>query len=274
MRYARLGRPLICGHRGASSERPENTLAALQRARELGADMVEFDVQRAGDGAAVVIHDPTLDRTTSGRGRVAAHSLPELRQLDAGAWFGPEFAGLRLPTLAEALAAVPPPLWMCIEIKAPELAATVAEAVRAAGAVDRTVVSCFDHRVLARLRKIAAEIDVAVLQACRPLDFTAAARAVGAVAIHSHHEFIDAEAVGECRAHGLALAAWTVDEPGEMRRLIDLGVDAILTNDVARLAAVLRASSGQSNPGTEAAASAAPGERREGAPWRASHVSE
>lgn len=239
MRHAGLGRPLICAHRGASSERPENTLAAFQRARELGAEMVELDVQRARDGTAVVIHDSTLDRTTSGRGRVADHTLAELKQLDAGGWFAPEFAGERIPTLAEALAALPSPLWVCIEIKAPGLEATVAEEVRAAGGAARTVVSCFDHRVLARLRRLAPEVAVAVLQACRPLDFTAAARAVGAVAVHAHHQFIDAQGVQECRAGGLALVAWTVDETSEMRRLADLGVDAIMTNDVARLAALL-----------------------------------
>src|SRR5215218_3697295 len=93
------GRPLIVGHRGAMGYAPENTFAAYERAVALGADAVECDVHLSADGVPVVIHDHTLDRTTSGRGLVRDHTLAQLRALDAGAFFGPEFAGQRLPTL-------------------------------------------------------------------------------------------------------------------------------------------------------------------------------
>src|SRR5216684_4181789 len=93
----------VIAHRGASGHSPENTMAAFRRAVELGARFIETDLHLSRDGEIVAIHDPTLDRTTSGRGPVMAHSLDELRQLDAGSWFSPEFAGERIPTLDEIL---------------------------------------------------------------------------------------------------------------------------------------------------------------------------
>src|SRR3990172_9877913 len=95
--------PVVIAHRGASGSCPENTLAAFRRAAALGADMIELDVQLTRDGEVVVIHDWTLDRTTSGTGPVRACSLAELRRLDAGAWFDAAFAGERVPTLGEVL---------------------------------------------------------------------------------------------------------------------------------------------------------------------------
>src|SRR5689334_8396777 len=96
----------VIAHRGASGTAPENTLPAFRRAEELGADMVELDVQLTRDGHPVVIHDRTLDRTTSGHGAVRRRSLDEISTLDAGAWFGRSFAGTRVPRLEEVLSAV------------------------------------------------------------------------------------------------------------------------------------------------------------------------
>src|SRR4029077_5147965 len=95
--------PLVIAHRGASGTCPENTLAGFRRAAELGAPMVELDVQLTRDGEGVVIHDVTLDRTTDGSGPVADHPRAEIERLDAGAWFGPTFRGERVPTLARVL---------------------------------------------------------------------------------------------------------------------------------------------------------------------------
>src|SRR5262245_679720 len=101
---------LVIAHRGASGTCPENTLAAFRRAVEVGADMIELDVQLTRDDAVVVMHDWTLDRTTDGSGAVGERALDELRPLDAGRWFAPEFAGERVPTLAAVLDAVPIPI--------------------------------------------------------------------------------------------------------------------------------------------------------------------
>src|SRR5688572_14064462 len=98
------GQVQVVGHRGAMGYCPENTMASFQRALELGADWIEFDVHLTRDGGIAVIHDETVDRTTSGRGLVKEHTLAELRQLDAGAWFGAEFAGEPIPSLDDVLA--------------------------------------------------------------------------------------------------------------------------------------------------------------------------
>src|SRR5579864_389838 len=95
--------PPVIGHRGAAASAPENTLAGLRRGKALGCAWVEFDVRLTGDGALVLCHDPRLDRTTSGSGLVSAKSLAAIRELDAGSWFDPSFAGERVPTLEEGL---------------------------------------------------------------------------------------------------------------------------------------------------------------------------
>ncbi len=93
----------VVAHRGASGHAPENTLAAFRRAVELGANFIETDLQLSRDARFVAIHDDTLDRTTSGHGPIHGLALAELRELDAGSWFGPQFAGERIPTLEEIL---------------------------------------------------------------------------------------------------------------------------------------------------------------------------
>ena len=103
LRSRLMPRPLVVAHRGAIDEAPENTLAAFERAIELGADTIEFDVQPTRDGQLVVYHDYYLGRTTPGRGRVDRHSLDDLRSLDAGSWFHPRFASERIPTMREVL---------------------------------------------------------------------------------------------------------------------------------------------------------------------------
>ena len=95
--------PPIIGHRGAKANAPENTLVSIGKAHEEGATWVEFDVKLTSDSVPILIHDATLERTTSGQGEVCNRSLEDIRRLDAGRWFGPAFAGERVPTLAETL---------------------------------------------------------------------------------------------------------------------------------------------------------------------------
>ena len=99
----------MIGHRGAAGAAPENTLASIRKARELGATWIEFDVKLTKDGHAILFHDDCLERTTDGRGAVAATTLAEIRRLDAGGWFGPAFRGEPVPTLGQALA-------LCVEL--------------------------------------------------------------------------------------------------------------------------------------------------------------
>jgi glycerophosphoryl diester phosphodiesterase len=121
----------IIAHRGASEKAPENTLAAFRLAKEMGANWFEFDCQMSADGHVVVIHDDTVDRTTSGTGAVASLMLDELKALDAGAWHDPKFAGERIPTLAEALALADEATGIYIEIKGADDDPAVIDAARA-----------------------------------------------------------------------------------------------------------------------------------------------
>jgi glycerophosphoryl diester phosphodiesterase len=149
----------VYGHRGAPGEAPENTLVSFRRAHALGADGIEFDVRLTLDGEPVVVHDDTLDRTTSGSGPVAAALLSEVQALSAGAWMHPRFAAERVPTLAETCAvAAEERLTMAIELKAaadgPRLANAVARTLTATGWLSRLalpgslVVTSFDLRLL------------------------------------------------------------------------------------------------------------------------------
>jgi glycerophosphoryl diester phosphodiesterase len=147
-------KPLNVGRRGAMASAPQNTLAAFRKAVELGADGVELDVHLSKDGAVVVMHDFFVDRTTDGAGRVAQKTPAEVKALDAGIKFAPEFAGERIPTLSEVLDVLEGKLLVNVELKAPDhsrdtsLVAPVLEVVRQHGMDKRVLFSSFNSHVL------------------------------------------------------------------------------------------------------------------------------
>ncbi|HKX16797.1 MAG TPA: glycerophosphodiester phosphodiesterase family protein, partial [bacterium] len=159
-RWRRLrpgGRVLSVAHRGASREAPENTLAAFHLALDAGAAAIECDVQRTRDGRLVVIHDQTVDRTTDGRGAVGGLAFEDLRRLDAGRWFGPGFAGERVPSLDEVLALVRGRAFVLLEIKHGPvfydgIERQVAEALRRLGMPAAALVMSFDHPAVRAMR--------------------------------------------------------------------------------------------------------------------------
>jgi glycerophosphoryl diester phosphodiesterase len=222
----------VIAHRGASGTRPENTLAAFRRARELGAHMIELDVQLTRDGEVVVLHDGTVDRTTDGRGSVAALTMPEVRRLDAGSWFAREFAGEPVPTLAETLAAVALPF--NVELKAgggPELEARALAVVRAAGALDRVVFSSFDPDSLVRLRALTADAELAVLWTSRVVQpAIELAKRVAARGLHLRKTAVSPGSLAAAREIGLSIRVWTVNEPKEFAPLAALGATAVFTD--------------------------------------------
>lgn len=223
---------LVIAHRGASGTRPENTLAAFQRAHELGAHMIELDVQLTRDGEVVVMHDWTLRRTARVRGRVGARTLAELRQLEVGSWFAPGYASERVPTLGEVLACVPLPV--NVELKArrgDDLETRALEVVEAAGAAGRVVFSSFDAGSLVRLRRRSESAAIAVLWSYRRLTpaLRLAAR-VRATALHLRKEATAPAGVGAAVAEGLQVRVWTVNDPGDSARLGDMGVEGVFTD--------------------------------------------
>ena len=231
--------------------RPENTLASFAHALELGADWIELDVHLSRDGALIIIHDETLDRTTNGHGLVRDHALAELKQLDAGSSFGPDYAGQRIPTLDEVLEwARARDTVVDIEIKnAPLYYAGIEQAVVAAldrsGMSEQAIVISFDHASVKRVKELSnGRVATGVLYACRPLDAgVPLARSAGADALLPHWAYVTAEDVAAAHAEGLSVAPWASSDPDVLRSLISCGVDAIGTNHPDVLRDVIDASS-------------------------------
>jgi glycerophosphoryl diester phosphodiesterase len=231
-------RPLNIAHRGASAIAPANTLAAFEKAVALDTDGIEFDVHLSADGVTVVIHDYTVDATTDGSGRVSEMTLAQIKQLDAGSHFDSAFAGERIPTLEEVLQAFGNRLLLNIELKSTSphdngLERAVIALVEEHGLASRVLFSSFNPFSLRRAKKIAPHILTGLLYAPDlPLYLSRAWLAPLAPheARHPQHTMIDARYMDWARRHGYRVNTWTVDDPGEMRRLIDLKVDGIITN--------------------------------------------
>jgi glycerophosphoryl diester phosphodiesterase len=230
---------LNIAHRGSSGTHPENTLAAFLAAAEEGAEMCELDVQATRDGAVVVIHDETVDRTTDGHGAVAQLTLAEIQRLDAGAKFGARFAGERIPTLDEVMRATRGKLGLNIEIKEGAVERQVCELMRSHDAIATSMVSSFEWKALEAVRAIDPAIRVGLLAEKNRVALLDAAVAMRAYAVNPRYDMADAAFCADAHARGLKVLVWTVDAPEVMRTLIAPGVDGILTNYPARLRDVL-----------------------------------
>ncbi len=235
---------LNIGHRGASGRFPENTLSSFRAAIEAGAEMCELDVQMTRDGVAVVIHDDTVDRTTDGHGPVAGLTLAELKRLDAGAWFDRKFAGERIPTLDEVLAAVKDRCALDIELKAKHSERQVCELMRKHRAIDTSstmpgMISSFEWDLLWRAREIEPAIRIGMLAEKNPARLIAEAIARRVAAINPRFDLATAEFCEQAHRSGLKVYVWTVDAPEAMRALADNGVDGIVTNYPERLRALI-----------------------------------
>lgn len=240
--------PQVVAHRGASSEAPENTLAAVRRAVGCDADHVEVDVQRTRDGALVVVHDTSLARTTDVRRvfprrapwLVGDFTLDEIRRLDAGSWFSPDHAGARVPTLEEVVEVLRPTgTGLLLELKAPALHPGLAQDVAVAlqaipGYVDeavadqRLVVQSFDHAAVAEHKELEPAIPVGVLG--NPARHELRALATWADQVNPAHWAVGRAFVETVQRHGLRCQVWTVNRVTAMRRATSFGVDGIITD--------------------------------------------
>ena len=201
--------------------------------------MCELDVQSTRDGAMVVIHDETVDRTTDGHGAVAALTLEEIRRLDAGVKFGASFRGEHIPTLDEVLKAVRGKLGLNIEIKEGAVERQVCELMRSYDALTTSMVSSFEWKALEKVRTLDAEIRVGLLAEKNRAALIDAASAMRAYAVNPRFDMVDAAFCEQAHARGLEVLVWTVDAPETMRILIAAGVDGIMTNYPARLKDVI-----------------------------------
>jgi len=231
----------IVAHRGASGHAPENTLAAFRRAAQLGAGFIETDLQLSRDAHFVAIHDATLERTTSGTGAVHERTLAELRRLDAGAWFGSEFAGEKIPTLEEILEmARRADLVFYLELKPSGTWGAehaLVGGLREAGELARVVVLSFDSSTLEALRKIEPTLMTGLLVDKLDADPIGAAARCGARQLGVRADLISPSLLEEARRADLPMLAWTVNHPAHMRTLVQAGVDGIVTDYPDRLIA-------------------------------------
>ena len=231
-------RPLI-GHRGASGECPEDTLAAFDRALEQGADALELDVRLSADGVPVVIHDQTVDRTTDGSGAVRELPLSDLRALDAG-------RGEQIPTLDEVLdryRGTP----LIVEVKAPEAGVPIARLLDRHGAAGRVLVGSFERAALRPFGgdsylRAAGRRETAwfwMTSRFRRAPLNTRYRALTVPEHHGRLRVVDRSFVGTARRRGLPVHVWTVNEIDTARRLRALGVSGVITDFPARLRAAL-----------------------------------
>ena len=236
--------PRIIAHRGASAAAPENTLAAIALAAGLGARAVELDVTLSRDAVPVILHDDTLERTTDGAGPVAAVPYERLAQLDAGSWFSREFAGEKVPTLAEAAALIRA-RFMAFNLEIKPSPGREAETAERALAVlagvwppdAPLVISSASPASLAVARDGAPRWQRGLIVDRVPRDWRARLAAQGCVSLHCSAAAASPALVREVHAAGYRVLAWTVNRTGRARRLFADGVDGIFTDQVAAMVA-------------------------------------
>jgi glycerophosphoryl diester phosphodiesterase len=233
--------PLILGHRGAMARAPENTLGAFRAAIDDGGDGWELDTQLADDGVPIVLHDDVLDRTTTGKGTPLGYASSALRALDAGTWFGPAWSSERVPTLDEALACAPDGKVVNVEIKGPTprgrpLERAVVDVVRRHVPRIRVIVSSFHPPQLFFVRRVDPTIPLGLLidpDAPWPVRTLWPAAVVLPEALHPPSSLVDAAFVRAAHKAGLRVHVWAVKSDDDARRLLALGVDGLIVDDVA-----------------------------------------
>ena len=236
--------PRYAAHRGAGKRAPENTLAALKLGHSFGYRMVEIDVKLSADGVAFLLHDSTLQRTTNGYGRADSRVWRELALLDAGGWHSAAYAGEPLPTLAAVASFCRAnDIAINIEIKPSpgrERETGAAVAIDAAmlwqGSAVQPLLSSFSEIALAAARETMPELPRALLCDRLPSDWRERCDALGCVALDLKHTAIRQKLVDAAHADGIAVLAWTVNDPERAERLVDWGVDTVITDAVDRIA--------------------------------------
>jgi glycerophosphoryl diester phosphodiesterase len=249
MRYLDGPRPRLFAHRGGSLEAPENTLVAFANGLDAGADRLELDVHGTADGEVVVIHDPTLDRTTNGSGEVRAHTLAEIQRLDAGYHYRDASGaypfrghGVRVPTLGEVVSAFPGvPLNIEIKQFEPVLEEAVLAVFDRFSARDQMLLAAEDGRIMNRIRAAAGGVltgssvdDVVAFAEAWEAGRLASHRPLGA-ALQVPPDFlgkplVTLELVEWAHRLGMEVHVWTIDDEAEIERLLALGVDGIMTD--------------------------------------------
>lgn len=245
----RRSRPLAVAHRGQSASVPDNTLESFARAIELGAEMIEGDVQMSRDGHLAMMHDATIERTTNGTGRVADLRWDELQRLDASGQFGAEFPGLRIPSLDAVLElADSKRVPVCVDVKAGSTveaiatATAVADLIRRRAAADRVVLNSFHYDAFAAAKRVLPELqvvpDISSEVSDDPPATVRLARSLAAL-ITMNHADLPTETVALLHDAGVAVWVWGVTGEASVARSVEQGVDGILGQDISTIVKVL-----------------------------------
>ena len=236
--------PLWIAHRGAGKLAPENTLAAFRVGAGHGYRAFECDVKLSADGVPFLLHDATLERTTSGHGAAGSQTWSTLSHLDAGAWHSNAFAGEPIPSLASVASfCIDAGFALNIEIKpTPGTEARTGRTVAAEAArlwarqLVQPVLSSFSADALQTARDAAPELPRALLLDTLPDAWFEQARALGCLAVVTHHALMDAALIARLHDGGLRAWVYTVNDPGEAERLLQLGIDGMITDALDRFA--------------------------------------
>jgi glycerophosphoryl diester phosphodiesterase len=249
--------PFVVAHRGISAKAPENTLASFEQAASVpGIDMIELDVRLTKDDEVIVLHDRTLQRTSTGNGPVRNYSLEEIRKLDAGSWFHSMFAGQQIPTLAEVFQQVGNRLWVDVEIKSDLLhreppgllEEKVLDVVHTCGMDDRVMFSSFDHQLLLNIKRMESSAVTGVL-----FDFlhdfgrlpSKLAERVGAKVFKCATRELNRQMLNDAHKHGIAVYVYTLNSVHGAKRMLACGVDGILSNNADDIVSVVKSYNGK-----------------------------
>jgi glycerophosphoryl diester phosphodiesterase len=241
--------PFVVGHRGSAAHAPENTLSSIRKAAEQGCRMVEFDVKLTRDRVAFLMHDSALSRTTTGRGWAAKRDWAEVRTLDAGAWFGPEWAGEHPPSLEEVVKLlVELDLQANIEIKpCPgrelETAEVVCGELKLHWPESKAppLLSSFARPSLEAARRVAPYCPRGLLVERLPRDWRQAMERLECASLHMSQKYAEPGRLAELKAEGVAVLVYTVNEPAHAMALKQAGVAAVITDAPDRIQAALAA---------------------------------
>jgi glycerophosphoryl diester phosphodiesterase len=225
----------IVAHRGFSSIAPENTLIAFQKAIECGADYFELDVHKTKDDSIVVIHDSSIDRTSSNNmnGKIAELNYSDLKSVKVGhpKKFGDTYENEKIPTLREALEMSKGKIKVCIEIKVYGAEKQILEIVNDLGLNDEVIIFSFHYPVLAKIRQLDKNIPILYLINSADKTTIDDAKVIKSSAIGvGHGTKVTKEYLGLAHNHGIEVWKWTVDDEDEMQQLIDIGLDGLITN--------------------------------------------
>ena len=235
--------PFVVGHRGAAAYAPENTLASIRKAAEQGCQMVEFDVKLTRDRVAILMHDSALSRTTNGRGWAARRDFAEIRELDAGSWFDPSFAGEHPPSLEEVVALlVELDLAANIEIKpCPGRELETAEVT--CGELKLhwpegkapPLISSFARPSLEAAKRVAPFCPRGLLVERLPRDWRVAMERLECSTMHLSQKYAEPNRLAELKAEAVPLVVWTVNDPAQAEAMREAGVQAVITDMPDRL---------------------------------------